>query len=156
MLNFELKSVRHSHLRPWELLLLGGGSRLSISSPLHKLESQLHSAPYTHAPRDRGEAHTRMLSLQIYNRTCPSNTDPSKCLSPFYLATYRYQESLENVIKVRSLLDEYRISAESGVLKRYFHQACWSTAICLPNRKYALSFRLPSLPCWVLPLQRFF
>lgn len=70
------------------------------------------------------------------------STQIHQVLVPILSGNLPVSESLESVIKVRSLLDEHRISAESGVLKRYFHQACW---ICLPNRKYALSFRLPSL-----------
>ena len=51
-LNFELKPVRqawHSHLRLWELLLLGGGSRLSLSRQFCELESQIHSTSYNRA-----------------------------------------------------------------------------------------------------------
>lgn len=51
MLNFELKSVRHSHLRPWELLLLG--EDCDLASHLKLKSWKVNYRSLHHAPRDR-------------------------------------------------------------------------------------------------------
>lgn len=125
-LDLELKPVRHSrhsHLNWGKWLPFGGehglvyhlrsvGWKVILTSPITRSALQ----------RRRRVAYTGMLNLPTYYRTGPCHTDPHTCpavlfvcFCPAVFGNFLASESLENVIKVRSLLDGYRISAESQV-----------------------------------------
>lgn len=71
----------------------------------------MNGSYYDHALQShRRVTHTRMLNLPTYYRTCPCHTAPHTVL--LFSGNLLVSESLENVIKIRSLLDEYRIRAE--------------------------------------------